>query len=109
MNSGVAKRQPEERERATDEHGKTKVDETDALRGARSANGPDEPRFGQIRRELRRRSLDRRRPIALQPCRSEGARPIVHIQLGARDRDEPDAGRFRFVPAAARRVKLPGL
>ena len=97
------------RKRTTNEYGETKVGEAGAMRRARSANSPGRPRLGQISRELWRRSPDRRRPVALQPRRSEGARPIVHIQLGARDRGKPDAGRFRVVSDATRRVKLPGL
>jgi hypothetical protein len=106
---GFRKSGGQRKERTTDEHGKTKVGEAGAVRRARSASSPGEPRFGQISRELWRRSPDRRRPVALQPCRSEGARPIVHVQLGARDRGEPDAGGFRLVPAAARRVELSSL
>jgi hypothetical protein len=99
----------QKKERVRNEHGETKVIEAGAVRSSLSAYSPDEPRFGQVRRELWRRGADRRRPVALQPRRSEGARPIVHIQLGACHRSEPDAGRFRLVSAGAGRVELSGL
>ena len=95
--------------RATDEQSESKVGESGAMRGAGSNDIPGGSGFGQVSRELRRRGADRRRPIALQPRRSEGARPIVHVQLGARHQCEPDASRFRLVSAAAGRVKFSGL
>jgi hypothetical protein len=106
-NSGASRRAT--KERTTHECGETKVGEDGAMRRAHPANPSGRARIGEVSRQLRRCGAHRRRSIAVQPCRSQGARAIVHVQLGARERSEPDAGRFGLVSTATGRGELSSL